>query len=177
MQAIAGGEERAFAELYRRYGRRMYRLFYRMLWRDALRAEDFVQELFLKIIERPQAYDPARHFSTWLYTLALNLCRNEYRRQSRSPIDLPGVFADVEAPVTAHPAEDPTLELRLRAAIDALEEPQRQCFVLRYQEELPVRDIAEIMGCPEGTVKSRLHYALRAVRQSLYRETPVSPAK
>lgn len=164
MQAIAQGDERAFAELYRRYGRRMYRFFYRMLRRDAGRAEDFTQELFLKIIERPQAYDPARAFPAWLYTVATNLCKNEYRRQSRSPVELTEWFEEREAAFMPETIDGQLLDHQLRAAIDSLEEPHRQCFILRYQESLSVRDIADIVGCPEGTVKSRLHYALRQVR-------------
>lgn len=167
MQSIARGDERSFAELYRRYGRRMYRFFYRMLRRDAGRAEDFTQELFLKIIERPQSYDPARAFPTWLYTVATNLCKNEYRRQSRAPVDLTDSIADTEVEWMPDTIDSQILETQLRAAIDALEEPHRQCFILRYQEELPLRDIADIVGCPEGTVKSRLHYALKIVRNGV----------
>lgn len=66
--------------MYDRYSPRMYRFFFRMLWRDAGKAEDFTQEIFLKIIEKPQLFDPERNFKTWIYTLASNLCKNEYRR-------------------------------------------------------------------------------------------------
>ena len=64
MREIARRDERAFAELYDRHGARMHRYFYRMLWRDAAKAEDFTQELFLKIIEKPHAFDTARPFRT-----------------------------------------------------------------------------------------------------------------
>ena len=80
MRAIAQRNERAFAVLYDRYSPRMYRFFFRMLWRDAGKAEDFTQEIFLKIIEKPQLFDPERNFKTWIYTLASNLCKNEYSR-------------------------------------------------------------------------------------------------
>lgn len=163
MLAIAKGDEQAFAELYHRYGRQIFRFFYRMLWRDAGRAEDFTQELFIKIIEKTAAYDPERPFLTWLYTLANNLCKNEYRRQARAPVDLRPDVEDGKAVWQADNIDQQLLETQLRAAIDALQEPHRQCFILRYQEELSVRDIALITGCPEGTVKSRLHYALQKV--------------
>ncbi len=163
MQAIAQRNEQAFAELYQRYGRQMFRFFYRMLWRDAARAEDFTQELFIKIIERPEAYDPDRPFPTWLYTLAGNLCKNEYRRQARKPAELTAVFEDNNATWLPDTIDQRLLETQLRTAIDTLQEPHRQCFILRYQEELSVRDIAAVTGCPEGTVKSRLHYALQKV--------------
>jgi len=162
MQAIARRDEQAFAELYERYGRQMYRFFYRMLWRDAGRAEDFTQELFIKIIERPEAYDPARSFVTWLYTLSHNLCKNEYRRQARSVLHLSRVQPDRETDLPEN-ADQELLEKQLRAAIDALPDVHRLCFILRYQEERSLQEIAEIMACPEGTVKSRVHYAVQKI--------------
>ena len=163
MQAIARRDEQAFAELYERYGRQMYRFFYRMLWRDAGRAEDFTQELFIKIIERPDAYDPARPFVTWLYTLSHNLCKNEYRRQARAAVHLSNVQPEGEATWSSENADRELLETQLRAAVDALPEMHRQCFILRHQEERSLQEIAEIMACPEGTVKSRLHHAVQKI--------------
>lgn len=165
MQRIARRDERAFAALYDRYAVRMHRYFYRMLWRDAARAEDFTQELFLKIIEKPQLFDPNRSFRTWVYALAANLCKNEFRRKKPAGPEWPELETD------PGPGPDgldrPVFEATLRAAIDRLSEPQRQCFVLRYQEELPVAEIAAILDCPEGTVKSRLHYALQQISEQM----------
>lgn len=167
MQAVARRNERAFAELYDRYGACMHRYFYRMLWRDAGKAEDFTQELFLKIIEKPHLYDPQRPFRTWLYALASNLCKNEYRRKKLLTFDgvLPEpAIADAGLP---EQIDRQLFEANLREAIDGLSEAHKQCFVLRYQEELSVAEIAVIAGCPEGTVKSRLHVALQKVSAQL----------
>ncbi len=161
MRAIAQRNERAFAELYDRYSPRMYRFFFRMLWQDAGKAEDFTQEIFLKIIEKPHLFDPERNFRTWLYTLATNLCKNEYRRRSlpETNWEEPDAWDDP----MPEKMDKELFEQQLRLSISQLSEAQRQCFVLRYQEEMPVAEIAEIVGCPEGTVKSRLHHALRQV--------------
>lgn len=160
MQAIANREERAFAELYDRYGPRMYRFFLRMLWQDKAKAEDFTQELFLRIIEKNHLFNPCRVFKTWIYTLASNLCKNEYRRSR--PLELS--YEKEEAWETIPESIDSQLfEQHLRSSIARLSPAHHQCFVLRYQEELSVAEIAEIVGCPEGTVKSRLHHALRQV--------------
>lgn len=161
MQAIVQRDERAFAELYRRYGRRMYRFFYRMLWQDAGRAEDFTQELFVKIIERPEAYDSSRAFVTWLYAMAHNLCKNEYRRESRVAHHFAQIPPQHESVTTPETIDQQLLETQLRGWIDALSPTHRQCFILRFQEELSVSEIAQIVGCPEGTVKSRLHHAVQ----------------
>ncbi len=163
MHEIALRNERAFAELYDRYSARMYRYFYRMLWRDAAKAEDFTQELFLKIIEKPHLYDPARPFRTWLYTMACNMCKNEYRRKKPEDIMWPVSGMDGREVYLPEHLDRQLFETSLREAIDALGEAHKQCFVLRYQEELSIAEIAAIAECPEGTVKSRLHHALQKV--------------
>ncbi|HAD12960.1 MAG TPA: sigma-70 family RNA polymerase sigma factor [Saprospirales bacterium] len=163
MQAIAQRQERAFAELYDRYSSRMYRFIFRMLHRDASRAEDLTQELFLKIIEKPHLFNPERDFKTWVYTLATNLCRNEFRRP---PLPEPEP-ADIWVEELPGIQDQDWLESRLHHQIGLLPDAQRQCFVLRYQEGLTVPEIAEILECPEGTVKSRLHHAIRQLRTQL----------
>jgi RNA polymerase sigma-70 factor (ECF subfamily) len=162
MRAIVQRNERAFAVLYDRYSPRMYRFFFRMLWRDAAKAEDFTQELFLKIIEKPHLFNPERNFRTWFYTLASNLCKNEYRRPSLPELVLeePDIWDDA----LPEKMDRELFEQQLRHHIGQLSESQRQCFVLRYQEELSIAEIAEIVNCPEGTVKSRLHHALKELR-------------
>jgi RNA polymerase sigma-70 factor (ECF subfamily) len=160
MRAVAARNERAFEVLYDRYSPRIYRFFFRMLWRDAGKAEDFTHEIFLKIIEKPQLFDPERNFRTWIYTLASNLCKNEYRR--RPPPDNwenPEQWYD---PVPEK-LDKELFEQQLQNSIGRLSPAHHQCFVLRYQEEMTVAEIAEIVGCPEGTIKSRLHHALQQV--------------
>jgi RNA polymerase sigma-70 factor (ECF subfamily) len=165
MQAIAKRDERAFAVLYDRYGPRMYRFFLRMLWRDAAKAEDFTQELFLKIIEKPQLFNHDYKFQTWIYTLAANLCKNEYRRQRPEALTIEK--EEVWEDDLPEKIDNQLFEQHLRASIGQLTENHHQCFVLRYQEGLSVAEIAEIVGCPEGTVKSRLHHALRQVSSQM----------
>lgn len=165
MAELAKGKKQAFEVLYDRYGPRMYRYFYRMLWQDAGKAEDFTQELFIKIIDKPQSFDPSRNFSTWLYTLAANLCKNEYRRKKTS--DLEAHYSLVLLENFSEKMDEQLFDQHLHRAIEQLSSNHRQCFILRYQEERSVAEIAEIIGCPEGTVKSRLHYALQQVSQQL----------
>ena len=161
MREIVKGKATAFAVLYDRYGPRMYRYFYRMLWQDAAKAEDFNQELFLKIIEKPQLFDTRRNFSTWIYTLAANLCKNEYRRKKTSDLE-PGI-GELWKENFSETLDRELFAQHLREAIAQLSAAHRECFVLRYQEERSVAEIAEIIGCPQGTVKSRLYYALQQV--------------
>jgi RNA polymerase sigma-70 factor (ECF subfamily) len=165
MQQLAGGCEASFSELYDRYSARMHRYFYRMLGQDADKAADFTQELFMKIIEKRALYDAERRFSTWLYTVAGNMVKNEYRRLSRQqpPPALNEAYSD---DFSTH-YDQQVFEKELAAALGQLDEQQRQCFVLRYQEELSLKEIAEIQDCPEGTVKSRLFYTIKKLSSRL----------
>lgn len=161
MRRLRGGEEGAFTELYDRYRQVFFGFFFRMLYRDRLLAEDCLQELFIRIMEAAPRFDPSLRFRPWAFTIAYNLCRKEYRRRSRESeweeTHDWEVFREPE-----WKALDKEVERKwLADALDSLPQDQRECVVLRYQQGMSVRDIAEVMGCAEGTVKSRLHYALK----------------
>lgn len=132
-----------------------------MFFYDRSKAEDFVQDLFIKIIEKANLYDPERKFSTWIYSLAANMCKNEFRRMSRKPVvfDLPELKIEPSSkPIELSP--EPFAKI-LESALMSLDEKHRACFILRYQEGFSVDEVSQILDCPKGTVKSRLFYALR----------------
>ncbi len=167
---LTKGQKGAFRELYERYHVRMFRFFYRMLQSNEDRANDFTQDLFLKIVEHPGAFDPERKFSSWIYAVAHNMVKNEYRRKSRAPklVEIPenesilkndGAFPDrIDREVRRK---------ELAKAIQKLSPKHRTCFVLRYYEGLEIKAISEIIDCPEGTVKSRLYYAIKELSDLL----------
>lgn len=167
MQLIKRGKEAAFNELYRRYSVRMCRFFYNMLYQDEEKANDFTQELFLKIINRPDLFKPKHKFSSWFYAVATNMCKNEYRRNSRQP-DIQPIYDNVNIGNNdfLKIEQQQTQEL-LQQAIANLPEPHKTCFVLRYQQELTIKQISEITNTPEGTVKARLHYATQKLAKRL----------
>jgi len=175
MQAIAKGKEKAFDELYHRYSQRMYHYFYRMLYQNREKAEDFTQDLFLKIVARPEMFDTKRKFSTWIYTVAGNMCKNEYRRnKNRQTSMLPEKDEDIPMPSNSkgslylpNAIDKELFDQHLLNAINELDEIPRQCFILRYQEELSIKEISAIVDCPEGTVKSRIHYTLKKLSVKL----------
>jgi len=164
-------DNRAFEVLYDRYAKKIHQYFYRMLYQDQEKASDFTQELFMKVIQRRSQFNPDYKFSTWIFTIANNMCKNEYRRVSRAPKQ------------KSHTNEEPPLDreslynlgivdksifkTHLEKAINELDPIQKQCFVLRYQEELSIKEISAIVDCPEGTIKSRLHYTLKKLAQKL----------
>lgn len=164
--------ERAFEELYRRHASRFKGFFMRMLAADGALADDFLQELFLRIYQARESYRQGSSFSTWAFTIAYNLCRNEYRRRDVAE----GYACEQRETATAEVGELPDFENRydravfygqLKRALAGLTAEQRAAYTLRYEEELSVQEIARILHCPEGTVKSRLFYALKLLKQAL----------
>lgn len=167
---IVKGNEKAFDELYQRYAPRLHAYFYRNLGKDANLANDFIQELFLKIVEKGNLFDPEKKFSSWIYAVAGNMCKNEYRRLQRHAIT--GLPADLKDRFFANNSSDndydqAVFEEYLQKELEKMEAPHRECFLLRFQQELSIKEIGEIMDCPEGTVKSRIFYTVKKLSEKL----------
>jgi RNA polymerase sigma-70 factor (ECF subfamily) len=153
MAAVAGGDDAALAELLARWQRPLFHFIDRQTGgRDV---EDLHQETWLRAVRAADRFDRRRRFSTWLFQIALNLCRDWRRRAPPVPI---GTVPDE---VSAAADERTEAALDARRLLAALPEPQRDVVVLRYCHDLPEDDVATILGCPPGTVKSRLHHAMR----------------
>lgn len=168
MLDMSKGQSKAFDELYKRYQERMYRYFYRMLGQDTSKAQDFAQDLFIKLIEKPHLFDANRKFSTWVYKIASNMCKNEYRRQNISFFNIED-YEQLPSEAIAIPLQldQKIFSNHLKEAIELLKPAHKLCFILRYQEDLSIKEISQIVECPEGTVKSRLHHALKNLAQHL----------
>lgn len=171
--AFLGGEERAFSELVDRYQTRLLNFIYRTIG-DRDRAEDLVQEVFIRVYRHLHRFDRSKKFSTWVYTIASNLAKNELRNRSRNPLVLfqtmQGAGDDEDRPLqfednTSRP-DDMYRKRHLRELVEdtvaKLPEHHRQVFVLRELEGKSYEEIAEITDCNLGTVKSRLNRARTA---------------
>jgi RNA polymerase sigma-70 factor (ECF subfamily) len=168
MQMIVSGDQAAFSELYRRYKDRMYYYFYRMLGNSADQANDFLQELFMKLIEKPENYHPGYNFSTWLYSVANNMCKNEYRRRGIRQEYQIAEAQNPEVDFISESTTDPEQVIeKIFQTLDLLGEEHRSAFLLRYREGFSVKEVAEILDLAEGTVKSRLFYARRLLAEKL----------
>ncbi len=168
MQRIVSGDLAAFSELYLRYKDRMYYYLYRMLGNSAEQANDFLQELFMKIIERPESYDSSYSFKTWLYSVANNMCKNEFRRcvvrqEYREFESLQPKLDFMNEPRI----EPEKIIEKIFMTLDDLGEEHRSAFLLRFREGFSIREVAEILSLPEGTVKSRLFYAKKMISERL----------
>jgi RNA polymerase sigma-70 factor (ECF subfamily) len=171
MQSLARGDKKAFDEIYKRYAKALKGYFMRMLWRNEVKSEDFVHDLFVKLIHNPDAFDATRSFKTWLYSVACNMCKNEYKKQevrkgtslgvdqfysiSDKGVD---VLNEVQMSHFGDQFEKSMIELKTE---------HQEVFTLRHLDGLSIKEIAEVLAINEGTVKSRLFYATKYLAEKL----------
>jgi RNA polymerase sigma-70 factor (ECF subfamily) len=174
------GDQEAFAELVRRYQLPVFNFTTRQL-RDASLAEDATQEVFLRVVQNASEFKHEARFSTWLYAIARNLAVDLLRKlvhRRHSSLEQPGVGAESrplgEILSDPHPraatersAVSSEVAGSIIRAIDSLPAEQREVFLLREIARLPFREIAEITGVGENTVKSRMRYALDRLQTAL----------
>ena len=180
MEAYRDGDARAFERLLRRHQRPVLGFIHRHVGVESV-AEEMLQEVFVRVIKGAPRYKRTAKFTTWLYTIARNLCVDQSRRARHRhtvSLDQPlsrgeeagarlGDFVESsDAPVDRQ-AVGKRLQRRLEQAIAALGDEQREVFLMREYAGLPFKEIAEITGCPENTVKSRMRYALERLREQL----------
>ncbi len=160
--------DKAFEELYRRYARRLKGFFFLQLGGDEELAADATHDVFLRAYEARSRYQEGRSVSTWLFTIAYNICRNHYRSNAYEAQLLASLDAE---PISEQQIEvqldQATLDQALAQVLAELPAPLHQLFSLHYQEELTIPQVAEIVGIPEGTVKSRLHKTMNIIRKKL----------
>ncbi|HEU4453891.1 MAG TPA: sigma-70 family RNA polymerase sigma factor [Longimicrobium sp.] len=168
--AFLDGNKRAFDELVERYQNRLLNFVYRTTG-DRERGEDLVQETFIRVYRHLHRFDQSKKFSTWIYTIASNLAKNELRNRSRNPLVLfQTLMKNREADQRPLEWEDNTyrpddlfrkrhLKTMVDSAVDQLPEHHRTVFVLREMEGKTYEEIAEITDTNLGTVKSRLNRA------------------
>ena len=165
------GDPKAFPSIVGRYQVRLLNFIYRMIG-DRERAEDLVQEAFIRVHRHLHRFDPARKFSTWIYTIASNLAKNELRSRRRNPLvffqSIKRLWQDEESKplqyedVSSRPDEvyqRQHLQELVDETVVQLTPHHREVFILRELEGKSYEEIAEIVGCNIGTVKSRLNRA------------------
>lgn len=165
MEQIIKGNKQAFELLYERYFDKLV-WFCRQLVVDKGVAEDVVQEVFMLVIEQPQLYERGKKLSTWLYTIAANKSKNVLRNHAnRSRLLQEEIFTT--STIQHNNIDANKLKDELQQLLSACSEKERTLFVLRFEHELPIKEIAEITSMPEGSVKSGLYYLLKKVGEHL----------
>jgi len=174
------GERTVFAVLVKRYQGPLYNFALRHL-RNPSSAEEVVQDAFVRLVQNAGDFKHEARFSTWMFTIVRNLCIDQIRKQSlrRHPsLEEPKRAGDGEGPSLGEQTADSKANVertavsteireRLMQAVDALPDEQREVFLMREVSNLPFKEIAEIVGIPENTVKSRMRYALERLQAAL----------
>ena len=171
-----GGDPDSFNELVLRWERPIYALAYRTIGREE-DARDVCQETFLRAFRALPGFRGQAKFSSWLYRIALNLCRDWVRRERRTPVVQPPEDVDlIEMAAAAEPSESiEDLVARkdqtrlVERAMALLPEEQRTAIVLKEYHGLTFQEIADLVGCPLSTVKTRLYQGLTVLRRELAR--------
>jgi RNA polymerase sigma-70 factor (ECF subfamily) len=192
MLRVKQGDRDAFEALVEKYKQPVMNLVYRTL-PDATEAEDLAQHVFVQVFKSAHRYEVSAKFSTWIFTIARNLCLNEIRRRSRHPAesfdeasaeneDQPlRQFEDLKTFSPPDALLQGELEEKIGEALASLPEKQRTALVLCRQDELSYEEIAEVLGCSLSATKSLIHRARETLKQQLkpylragtWREQPI----
>lgn len=180
MFCLSKGEVLAFDELYFRYSKRLLGYFIRMLNFDKDLAEDALQDLFLKIAESPEKFDSSRSFKTWVFSVASNSCKNYYRHKkivsecNEEIKYINGNVSDSAFLLSASKMDAVLFRQMLEEVLNDLSAEKKEAFILKYQEDKTIAEIALIQACPEGSVKSRLHYTIKVLEEKLKIFKPIN---
>lgn len=178
MLRVKRGDMAAFAELVEKYKQPVMNMVCRIL-RDPTEAEDLAQNVFIQVHKSAHRYHVSARFTTWLFTIARNLCLNEIRRRSRHPADSLDAthtdsedqplrqFEDVRSASPPDTLLQRELEQKVGQAIADLPEPQRTALILCRQEELSYEDIAKVLGCSISATKSLIHRGRETLKERL----------
>lgn len=145
----------ALDHLYNRYSKRLVNFFYYSFWKDHEKAQDFLHDLFLKIIENKAKFDENHSFQAWIFRIASNMCKNEYRS-----LEIDRKYQTYITNSTDG-VENEQLNNDLQFYINTLEPEQRSLIILRFKFNMTIKEMAVVFECPEGTIKSRLFYATK----------------
>lgn len=180
MLSYRGGDEAAFEMLHRRHEKHLLNFFYRVVM-NAVEAENLCQETFFRIVRAKKKYEATAKFKTWLFQIALNLCRDRLRRmkhrshislntqassQNDADIELHELISDPSSDLEKH-METEELGALVQGAITSLPEDEHLVVVLKEYQGTKFSEIANIMNCPIGTIKSLNHRAHKKLRKIL----------
>lgn len=164
-----GDDDRALGELYHRHARRLMGFFFRQTNKDEALAADLTQDTFMRVWTARDKF-AGTNFRTWLFTIAFNLLKNHYRHaehQKQYELFAAQHQTAIEDIKIIDQLDDDAFSDALRRELERMSSDARLLFSLRFEEELSIPQIAEVMTIPEGTVKSRLHTLTQTLRQKL----------
>lgn len=172
VEIIVHHSHAALTLLHERYSRKLLGYFIRMLNNDREKAQDFVQDIFLKLMEKKHLFDPEKKFYTWIFTIASNMCKTEYRKPFSQSVSSDEYELNALAVTGEDQLEKERFRKLLKQSIQNLEHHHKTVFILRFMEKFSLNEISEITETSLGTVKSRLFYATRKMAEQLKEYDP-----
>jgi len=169
MRIVQAGDFSPASEIYDRYSARIYNFTYRFL-RNSEAAEDATQEVFVKMLKHANQFNGEAKLSTWLFSIAANWCRDYLRKGDNKPKDSDDVLIQIPASTADSPhyrLEQRESQLRIQKALEALTPDQREAILLSRYQGLSYAEIAQISGCSEGAVKTRVFRAMETLKKVL----------
>jgi RNA polymerase sigma-70 factor (ECF subfamily) len=159
----------ALEELYKRYSKRILGYFVNMFQGDVQKAQDFTQDVFIRIAEKHHQFNPDYKLYTWIFTIASNLGKSSFRN---NVIHVDFNYKSNIVYESESSIDHDLFKLQLKKSIENLEPHHREIYILRYLEELTVPEISDVTNTPLGTVKSRLFYANKIIVEQLKEFNP-----
>ncbi len=169
MRLVQAGDLTPASEIYDRYSSRIYNFAYRFL-KNSEAAEDAVQEVFVKMIKHASQFHGDAKLSTWLFSITANWCRDYLRKADNRPKESDDVLMNLPASRELSPEralERRETELRIQKALLTLTPEQREAILLSRYQGLSYAEIAQISGCSEGAVKTRVFRAMETLKKTL----------
>jgi len=168
VRKIRQGDMEAFEELIRRYQKPIYSLAKRFV-KNHYDADDLAQRVFLNAFRKIKDFRGESSLKTWLYSIAINLCRSHLRAQGKVIMKEAGSVLLYQESTTLQHLIDQEARQSLEEAIEKLPEKQRLTLILRVYQELPFKEIGEIMSCSEGAAKVNFHHAINNLKKLVIR--------
>jgi len=171
LSLFQAGNVDAFEEIYHRYSGPLVNFMVRML-NDQQRAEDIFQDIFIKLLEQPNIYQNRARFKIWVYRVAVNRCLNEIRNRKKRNVKPQQVTEALQMNQKASNSQFSQIELKIeiQQAVKLIPFEQQTVLILKYYHKLTYPEISQIIKCPVGTIKSRMHYAIQNLRELLIQE-------
>lgn len=172
MAIVQSGDHSPASEIYDRYSGRIYNFAYRFL-RNSELAEDAMQEVFFKMLKNANQFHGDAKLSTWLFSITANWCRDYLRKIENRRREPESVLATIPAPSDSAPdriLEKRRIEARIQSAMEVLNDDQREAILLSRYQGMSYREIAKIVGCSEGAVKTRVFRGMELLKLILIAE-------
>ena len=169
MRRVQNGDHGSASEIFERYGRRIYNFAYRFL-RNGEAAEDATQEVFVKMLKNSRQFQGDAKLSTWLFSITANFCRDHLRKADNKPKESEetlAMIADQTVLAADRQMQRREDQTRVRRALLQLTAEQREAILLSRYQGLSYAEIAEVAGCSEGAVKTRVFRAMESLKKIL----------